>query len=546
MVKKLGKHSLLISAVYSLCLIISALFFFGGYLDSYESIMNYVCSVSAEVGLLVKGLSNNDFILFQVYMFLQEHFPGVSFLSIGKLFFTWLSLTIIFSFIISYSIDFWKKIILFLMANVVLISSVLFLNNVKVAFMMGASTLLLLYEIEMGRSKSRLLLYYTLVVLTALNRLEIALLCFGFGVLYYLLFFDKKKLIHSISALLLTLVFHTSFVVYNYTYYKSIYNIVGYEKAFDDRQNFKLFGKSLGELDNREDLETISVVLYTLDEPTLDMESYDFKSFLKYDSFLNYVFENPNFTEVYFGQLSELYEMIEIKYWPLLVSFIVLVMGVVIFMRVNSFFQIKFLFIVLVYLLVPFTAALFGNIPETFLSAYLSIGVLALFYSSIKYIGNPIFALCVLGLCTALIFTNLIPSLEDAQRHEDLTEEISENFNNESEVFMLSNLDWRIFSNKLFDGNKNSMLKSISFGFFDSTEPFRKQKEKIFGPGYASVKNRFDYLVKNQSTVYGSRYIVDYYKNYLKVIHEVELEFHELEFYDQLRIGKYVVTSRPL
>ncbi|MEX0810913.1 MAG: hypothetical protein WD048_01770 [Chitinophagales bacterium] len=431
---------------------------------------------------------------------------------------------------------------LFLLGICILLyfENMVFINNVRISFLLSFATLMYLFVSKIKGEKINLLLFYTLVVLSVINRIEIAMVVFILGFIYSLIF-SKKKILHSANAVIICAVFYSVFLWGNYTYNNTAYNYIKIEKALDDRRDFRFSSiNNLNTLTN-EEVKMYARALFVLDEPTLNIEEFDFSKVLKHKTFSEYIMKNSDFFSIYTNQLIESYKIFTEYYWPVLIILFISIIYISLSVKAQL---LKIILFTLCYIAVIPFLALMGEVPKSFIAPYITTGVfISIWYiylnikmkKTVKVIFGMTFLICSL----LLYITNIQPTLNKKRNLQLNSDKIYNDFKTEEEVFILTIFDWKILPVELFHPNASFIFNSISFRQYDHTNIFQLQKERTFGENYASLKHRFEYLIKNKRAVYGSNYITDFYKAYLNRVHDFKIEFIPIKNIENTDIYKF-------
>lgn len=534
------KTSLSIITVFLILFLINKIT--GIYFDSYESIINYSVHVSGETGVINLSPSNNDFILLQIYMYLQKFWPEAPIFAIAKLFFTTLSFTVILYCLPRIFNSRNTVVVLTLITLTILSTNFVLISNVRISFSLGFSALLFLFSHRDKLKPSKVFLFYLLAICSILNRIEIAIIIFTLGILSAILFYHKKIAFHIIGAILIASIAYFGFYWVNIKYFESIHKGLKYEKALDDRGDFKFSDLKIDEHANSNDLKYYAIALNILDEPKLDTDNFDYTLLLKNRSFINYLSNFNQFKKVYIDQLSEMTEYLYKNLWPFLFILIILsFLYIKVALRDRAFFKYATLYLSV--FSIPFLMAIFGEVTPSFLSPYLSTCLLSLLIfvapTFEKHKNLYLSGFLLIGLF--ILNSDLKPSLKDKQLQQSISEKIYNDFKTEDQVFLLSMLDWSILPQKLFHQDANYIFNSISFGLFDHTNFFKEHKLQVFGENYQSLSSRFEFVIQKKTPVYGNEFIVNFYKIYLSKVHNLEIDFTQLKKFEGSNVNKYSV-----
>lgn len=516
-------------------LVICVEWHWGIFYDSYEKIIPHVISTSVKARQILHPLSNNDFGLLQIYMLIQRQLPAIDVFSCGKVFFTALAIAALL-FASFLHVSNWPRRIILLSSIIILaFESILIMGNVRISMLMSCAAFMILALPDKYPPLRQLILFYCLVMLAVLNRIEIALLASFIGLAIHFTFQAKHSVKHSLVACSIGLLALFVFHAYNFTFHRFVYSFISTERALADQQNSTLRlanpNGGLFPVDaSTEELVDFATAFFVLDEPVVNVERVE--KLIHSPSLLHSIFNNPEFIHHFLRKVSFLFTLLVTEYLFLVIGISVLL--------VFSFWQLiakgRATHIILLFIglfVLPFTLSIIAEVPEGFLTVYLSCMLIGLSVNTNKQeplakiklvVLNAVVIISSLGSlvnCTfpryeALINTdNAAIKLRFAHLDNSLTD---------SPLFGLTYMDDALFRTRLFTVPDFVNIDYLSFGPFDQANVSRASMKTLYGENYASLAYRIRYVADQQGILACSDETFKFFSTYSDSLYGLKLD----------------------
>jgi len=547
-----SKRNFLLSFFTAIALVCSISWTFGNYYDTYEKFFPYIVYLSVYTGQVLDALSNNDFLLIQMYMAIQQFVPDADVFSFGK---TTFSVFYIFGFLVALN-PFSKPSMHLFMATcaivILLLDSVLIIGNVRISMLLAGAAAVVIVKLGENGSSRLIWLFYILAVLSIMNRIETGLIVL-FTMLVFCLMFGLKQVSKHISrALIFGIV--CLFIMHSYNYafnhYVSIFNDT--ERALFDQNNQTLdLGANKTLTNYRAYVIQRALASYILDEPKLAME--DVKKLIRYSSIFEYIlFDLEGFSRHYLEKIENLRYTLLSEYLPLTLIWVLMIGAVMWQTIVSHGATYRVLVLNAFIVLVPLILSIVSELDTGFISAWLILLIIGhLMYLNFKWTHNTsrLRLLNALVLVTGVCFfvTSTLPQISALKQDDMVAVEVRRIFETVSTdkeiIYVLSEKDDQLFRTRLFTASIKPEMRHISLGPFDHSRLLRNSKMLVFGDGYASIKNRMDYVVVNNLYVVSGEEVMQFFKLYLKEVHGYAFESYVMPQTDHLQLKIFSLKS---
>lgn len=540
---------------------------FGFYFEAYEHLYNYLTLSAIESNKVFGPVTDNDFLLLQLYGYIQILIPGLEISSAGKVFFMILGVASIVFIIINLFDDKYSKAAVLLGVFALLLESFIFVNTVRIGFLLGFSAITL-FLLNYKQLKPRhFLFFYAMGVFSIMQRNEIALLVFSIGSLIGFLFSKRKLLAHSLIIAVFAIVAYQFMTYYNFNHHHYAYTFLDNEREVIHQNNLKLGEGELqsaltGNCQNVKTLKTIATAFFLLDEPIIDYQNI--KDLVYHQGILDYIFNNPDFIDSYLGNLNDFLAMLFDNYLLLLCLFILFsVYGIYVSYKNDKLIRAILLFLSIS--VIPLVLNIFIPVPERITAPYLSLNIIAIVVY-IKSIAPTLLnkklslamGLLLLIFGVSQFYYGSFERYERKKYEEYFANSVYEDFYENEKMsvskrpVILSIISWKAIPVKLFSDiyPNNRIPAFISLSFYDYSDPLRMQSELVFGKDYSELTSRFDHVIEeNNGLIYGHIMGMNFVKSYLKYVHDYHLEFEVVDDFgaeqdeNDLVVNKYRISK---
>lgn len=553
-----NKHAISISTAMIVCIIIH--FFCGFYFEAYEHLYNYITLSSIETNKVFDPITDNDFLLLQLYGYLQIFLPGIEIFSIGKVLFLGIGISAIVFIILNYFKDNYVRVFILFGFLSILLESFILISTVRISFLLGFSAIAMLLTYYNKLRLKHIFIFYLFGVFCIMQRNEIGLLVFTIGSCVGLLFNKKKLLIHSLIIASLAIASYQFMTYYNYHFHHYAYSFLDNEREIIHQNNLKINYKEIesiisGNSSDEKTLKILATAFFLMDEPLIDYK--EIKEYVRYQSMYEYIFNNNNFLKYYISNLNSFKSILIEYYLYLVIAYLSLsVYGFFIAFKRRQLLKTLLLFCTVN--TIPFLLCAFLAVPERLIAPYISLLTISIvFYlfnsedlnrkkNKVAIISAALF-LIVTGACQ--FYFDSINKINNKKNEEKFAEYINSDFhkNETKRPIVLSLLSWKLIPVKLFSTiyPNNKMPPFISLSFYDFSSTLSKQKEIVFGNDYQKLPSRFEFVIKeNNGILYGSDIVMNFTKSYLKELHNYQIDFKVIEDFKAVQNENGVIVNK--
>ena len=277
---------LIIASVLGTLITLGLMILIGAHFDSDERVFYFVVNSVDSNSLTSMPVTNNEFILFYLYLNLKKAFLSVDVFSWAKIFFFAIALSLL---IYKSSLLFKSKLLVVLLNGLFLVlflDAFLLVNHVRTSTYLSFVALVILFKAD---SVKELVIFYLLVIFAIFNRVEISILNFVTATVIILFFkFDRFMLKHILVATFLAIFSMVSLWLYNQNNWAKANEFFKYERNLEQNKNFILSDSEIqnifsGENRNKEDLIAYANGFFLIDRPYASMEKLG--TYIRYPNF---------------------------------------------------------------------------------------------------------------------------------------------------------------------------------------------------------------------------------------------------------------------
>jgi hypothetical protein len=531
----------------------------GAYFDSDERIFYYVINSYFISSPFDYPLVNNDFILFNVLLHLKQFCQRIDIFSCSKLLFFASALSILIYFTNKIYKNKTLKTLTIIVFVLLFIESFVLINHVRSAtfFCFVAFTVLFL-----ATKKRHIILFYTVALLAIMQRIEVSIIHFTIFIIIAIVFnLNKKILKHSTIVFLIGLSGLSAIWTYNQIKFPFVNDFFKYERNLEQNKNIILDNAKIQEIfkgnnQDKDDLIAYANIYFLIDEPYSKIEYLG--NYVKHQTLYEYVFENPDFLNIYIDKLEDIYIELTQNLWNIVVLFLFfLILTLHLIRGHNKLFRISVLLIYMISLMLGLSV-LIGidyRVLQSLLLMPLSLMVLIFFYGNKNsfninaiLLGFSIFLL-VLGVIT--VTRTQWKEFENNHTKSILLNNFLKNDKkvNINNGFILDfnhyySLPSKIFSMKDFEG------KIFSMAYFENLPMFKKEKKELIGEDWKKMPVRFNFLIDNHIPIYSDKKVLVFQQSYLKVIHGFDFDIEEDKSFEPIKFSnidliKYYLVKAP-
>ncbi len=520
----------------SMMLVLLADMYLGLVYDAYEKIIPHVISVSVEAGEVLHLLSNNDFGLLQFYMLFQRHAQTIDVFSWGKVFFLAVSVASILFASFLYLKTWKNRLVVWVVVITLLAESILIVGNVRISMLLSFAAFLILFVPDNSTQSHRLVLFYCLIIFAVLNRIETALIVSFIGLVAHLIFQAKQRVRHSVAACFIGIISLMVFHAYNYTFHRFAHTFISTERALADQQNSTLrateSGGGLIPVDaTTEELVQFATAFFVLDEPIVNVEKVE--ELVRSTNILDAMFNDTKFLNHFLSKIYDLLSLFSTDYLFVVIGlFVLLLCSYPLFIsnkrvaihKVLAFFGV---------LLLPFVITISAEVPEGFLTVFLS----SIFIGLTIYVTRQrtlskmkmyaLYILVILSSLGSLIMCTLprhkaLMNIDMAAVR--LRKAYTDNSTAETQLSVLTYMDDALFRTRLFSMPYFVDINYLSFGPYDQSNIFRKRMEAFYGGYYGSLAHRIKHVADEDGILACSDETFMFFSMYLDSVHSLKLD----------------------
>jgi hypothetical protein len=518
----------------------------GAHFDSDERIFYYVINSHFISTPFDFPLVNNEFILFNVFLYLNQFVKNIDLYSCSKLLFFASALSILIYFTNKTCKNKTLKTLSIIVFVLLFIESFVLINHVRSAtfFCFVAFTVLFL-----ATKKRHIILFYTLALLAIMQRIEVSIIHFTIFIIIAIVFgFDKRKFKHSIIILVIGLLSLPTVWAYNQIKFPFVNDFFKYERNLEQNKNILLDNDKIqeifnGNIQNKDDLIAYANIYFLIDEPHSKIEYLG--NYVKHQTLYEYVFKNPDFLNIYIDKLEDIYIELTENLWNIVVLFLFfLILILHLTSGHNKFFRISVLLIYMIGLVLGLSViiGIDYRVLQSLLLMPLSLMVLVYFYSNknsfninATLLGVSIFLL-MLGVlsvtqtqwkelqnyhCNSMLLNKYFKEDKQKNTHGGFILDFNHYYALPSKVFSMKDYEGKIFS----------------MAYFENLPMFKNEKKELIGEGWEKMPVRFNFLIDNHIPIYSDKKVLVFQQSYLKVVHGFDFDIEEEKSFEPIKFS---------
>lgn len=504
---------------------------------------------------IIHPATNEAFLLRQILMLLQKVFPHAEVNSWGYMTFLFTGIwAVIFSILYLQSNRF-LALGMVLICCILLSENIIKVNSSRTSLILGFGAILLLFVFQKSNQRKFLVLFYSLAILSVLNRLELGAITFFIAVIVIFLTTRNRNLVsHCLVPFGFSLFCLIFFVSYNATYHSFVNKFLSIERKIIHHENFiynrfEMMAIIRGEENDRQKLIDMGNAFFLLDEPILDYNRTT--DLLKYRTFVEYLYRDRTlFFKKYLQNAAWLLQFYRESIF-LAISLLVMLMLWLYRLYKSKQLKLGILISIILVAILPFFLSVNVGLSERFMGPFTALSFLTILM--VAFNGNLLeiktkAVLLIFSICMTLIHFNVyikreLPPLKERQIiSQAVLQDYNDEFTEGNNPVFLSPMSSMVLPGKLFNpiSDHYDRYRFINMSFVDYTGFFRKRKLSIYGPDYAKLTTRMKYLEQNSRYLYANSYAMSFIDSYLKNVHEMEFCYRIVDDFDSLQSGRLI------
>lgn len=521
------------------------LFFCDYFLIDYESLFNYFSFIISSSNSNPPNLSDINFGVTKTIVFLQKKFPELNFYVIQKILTLGIVTIAFLSFFINFRLLKFNKFHFFIFSFFLIDLFVLIHTN-KIT-----TILLLISAVQFIVKKTNfysVFLFFLLIITSILIRVDLTFILISLSFFFSILYFNKINFKLNLLAFILSafgLFIFINKVTKNTDDLKNFHTV---ERAIQDRMDFIVDKPSEDKTLNRKELILYGMGMFLLDKEV--QENISYKSLVKHTSLKDYIFSNPDFLNIYFSKLYDLWEETKNRY---LINFFLSILSILFIGYFHWIFKIqrwKFVLSLLAYIGLPLAINTIAIIETSFFTVYLLLPIFVAYFLFLKHYSNSKrlfilhFFLFLISLLNFYFF--LLPEINNYKHQEETKVRIMKSFRKDNENGckpIVTYVDYHYFlpSNIKFNYTDIEFI-FLDAGAYNNLDHFKKTHLANFGDNYTSFLSRFEQGVNKNEYLYSSKSTLEFMTLYLKRVHNTDIKYECFEKYGDIDFYKYKVS----
>lgn len=517
------------------------------FLENYESLINYFYLDFAKENSNVPKLADLNFLFSYIIIYFQKITLNFNFFILHKLLTIWIIIALFIKLLFEYKVNIFKVILfssIFIFLN---IDSFIFIHTNKLF------VLLLIFGLIYALKLSHHIKSYVIVLFVALYaiamRVDLTFMLSLF-ILFISVVYKPKKTFFKASLLVVVAFIGMLFLILkinsNADSLKDFYTV---ERAIQDRMDFVLDKPSEDTTLNKQEMIMYGMGMFLLDKEV--QKNIPYASLVKHSSLKEYIFSNPNFINIYFNKLNNLWEHLKTRYFINFFLSLISVFFIGFFhwkLKIPSW---KFGVALLAYIGLPLAINTIAIINISFFSVYLLIPFFAVYVLCLKHYSNTkrlsILHLFLFFVALSNFYFFILPEIKNFKEMEANKLLVMEAFkednkNGNTPVVTYIDYDYFLPSNIKFN-YKDIDFVFLDAGAYNTLEHFKKMHFKNFGENYTSFLTRFEKAVATNGYLYSSKSTFEFMILYLKRVHDIDVRFQPVEKFGDIDFYKYEINA---
>jgi hypothetical protein len=499
----------------------------GSYFEDYEVLIHQFILGNGSGRPYKVWVTDMDFGLIPIYAYLQKLLPGISMYSLFKTVFLILAISVVVWVIIKHFKNGFRAWIL-LLAALLLMDDVVWINNVRLSSWLALAALLLLFFRHLLPPFPRYLLFSGFLLLAVLNRIEIPLVYITLAMIPA--FLAKRRDLLAPLMLAWTLC-AGNLVLYDrlmHLQHPRIVNFHNFERALYDRADFVLgdLARYPAALDSTQ-LSFLAQMLFLHDEEKLDYS--EFSKIVHHETALSYLISNSRLLMVWWEKNEALLVNMALNYWPK--ALVILLAFTLIFLS-RTVSGVRLLTTAALLIVAPMALNLLYITPDRFISPYLNMTALvAVLYLAIQLRHRPVrFSMAAFMLLLPLLMhwhIRVNGHYKVLQEREQHTLKMMERFGADNQLrkppVLYTTKTMDVLPARLFQVNAGANWYFLDANIFNYYEHSGEHNAGFFGDKYPSFAGRVSFLCDQELPLYADESSASFIINYLAKVHHMKV-----------------------